>query len=194
MYFILILVFMMGKKIERIKKISVNIFWEVGGKGEEWCPKEHQNTLLLSPCKKVCVICLIKSPLKRMKSAFLFYGKSSFRSQDIEIFVKTFWLCRKNGLVRKITLPSKFMTSQLSLQAIVIHVLANITHSKDNQTMKFGHLIEYNKINIFLQELCRKLGRETSSRPLFIFMKKLNIKLNNVMPYKKSKVYKTLDY
>ena len=129
-----------------------------------------------------------------MKSAFLFYVKSSFRSQDIEIFVKTFWLCRKNGLVKKITLPSKFMTSQLSLQAIVIHVLANITHSKDNQTMKFGHLIEPNKINIFRQKLCRKLDRETSSRPLFIFMKKLNIKLNNVMPYKKSKLYKTLDY
>ena len=39
--------------------------------------------------------------------------------------------------------------------------------------MKFGQLIEYNKRNIFLQKLCGKWGRETSSRPLFIFKKSL---------------------
>ena len=38
--------------------------------------------------------------------------------------------------------------------------------------MKFGQLIEYNR-NIFLQKLCRKLGKETSSKPLFIFLKSL---------------------
>ena len=48
------------------------------------------------------------------------------------------------------------MTSQRGLQAIPIHILLNISQSKGNQTMKFGHLIEYNKINIFLQKLCRK--------------------------------------
>ena len=37
--------------------------------------------------------------------------------------------------------------------------------------MKFGQLIEYNKRNIFLQKSCRKWGRETSSRPLFVFKK-----------------------
>ena len=36
------------------------------------------------------------------------------------------------------------------------HILANISRSKDNQAMKFGQLIEYNKINIFLQKLYRK--------------------------------------
>ena len=34
--------------------------------------------------------------------------------------------------------------------------------------MEFGQLIEYNKINIFLQKLWRKWGRETISRPLFV--------------------------
>ena len=42
------------------------------------------------------------------------------------------------------------MTSHLGLQTIAIHILPNISHSKGNQTMKFGQLIEYNKINIFL--------------------------------------------
>ena len=61
------------------------------------------------------------------------------------------------------------MTSQHGSQTTAIHILPNISQSKGNQTMKFGQLIEYNKRNIFLQKLCRKWGKETSSRPLFIF-------------------------
>ena len=61
------------------------------------------------------------------------------------------------------------MTSQPSLQTITIHILPNISQSKGNQTMKFGQLIEY----VFLQKLCQKRGRETSSRPHY-FLKKLN--------------------
>ena len=37
--------------------------------------------------------------------------------------------------------------------------------------MKFGQLIEYLKRNIFLEKLCKKSGRGTSSSPLFIFLK-----------------------
>ena len=67
--------------------------------------------------------------------------------------------------------------------------------------MKFGQLIEHNKIDIFLQILCRKWDRETTSRPLFIFKKSLKwdeskwfsaLALN--FPYNKNKLYKTLDY
>ena len=61
------------------------------------------------------------------------------------------------------------MTSQPGWQTIAIDILPNISRSNDNQAMKFGQLIEYNEINIFLQKLYRKWGRETSSRPLFIF-------------------------
>ena len=43
----------------------------------------------------------------------------------------------------------KFMTSQPGLQTIVIHVLANISRSKGNQTMKFGQLVDYNMRNNF---------------------------------------------
>ena len=61
------------------------------------------------------------------------------------------------------------MTSQYCLQTIAIHILSNISQRKDNQTMKIEQLIEYNKGNIFLKKLCRKGGKETSYRPLFIF-------------------------
>ena len=47
-----------------------------------------------------------------MENAFLRQVKSSFRSQDIKVFVLTFWACGKNGLVRKIRLVSEFMASQ----------------------------------------------------------------------------------
>ena len=36
------------------------------------------------------------------------------------------------------------MTSQLGKQPITIHILPNISRSKDNQTMKVGQLIKYN--------------------------------------------------
>ena len=42
--------------------------------------------------------------------------------------------------------------------------------------MKLGQLIEYNNRNIFIQKLCKKRGRETSSRPLFIFLKMPNMR------------------
>ena len=48
------------------------------------------------------------------------------------------------------------MTSQPDLQSIAIHNLPNTSQNKDNQTMKFGQLIEYNKINFFLQKSKKK--------------------------------------
>ena len=61
------------------------------------------------------------------------------------------------------------MTSQPGLQTITIHILPNISQSKDNQITKLGQLIEYNKRSISLQKLSGKWGKETSSRPFFIF-------------------------
>ena len=37
------------------------------------------------------------------------------------------------------------MASQAGAQTIAIRILLNISQSKDNQTMKYGQLIEYNK-------------------------------------------------
>ena len=63
------------------------------------------------------------------------------------------------------------MTSQPGLQTIAVLILPNISHSKDNQTIKFGQLIEYNKSNIFLQKICGDLFQTS-----FYFLKKLNMK------------------
>ena len=63
------------------------------------------------------------------------------------------------------------MTSQSGYQTFTIHILNNNSQSKNNQTMKFGHLIEYNRKKIFLEKFCRKWHWETRSRPLFIFKK-----------------------
>ena len=49
---------------------------------------------------------------------------------------------------------------------IVIHILPNISRSKDNQTMTSGQLIEYNMKNLFLFFFFRKCGGETSPRPI----------------------------
>ena len=67
------------------------------------------------------------------------------------------------------------MTSQTEKQTIPINILLDISKSKNNQTMKFGQVIEYNVRNISFQKSCRKWKRETNS-DLFLFFKKLYIK------------------
>ena len=58
-----------------------------------------------------------------------------------------------------------------------MHILPNISRSKDNQTMKFGQLIEYKMRNIFLKKSYTKCGGETSPRH-FSKKSKLSISLN----------------
>ena len=58
-------------------------------------------------------------------------------------------------------LISKIMTSQPGKQTIAIHILPNISRSKDNQTMKFGQLVQCNMRNIFLEKSYIKYGRES---------------------------------
>ena len=51
-----------------------------------------------------------------------------------------------------------------------MHTLPNILRSKDNQTMKFGQLMEYNifhlTFNIFLKKSYTKCGGEAIPRPI----------------------------
>ena len=47
----------------------------------------------------------------------------------------------------------KFMTSQTGQQIITIHLLPDISRSKDNQAMKFVQLIEYNVRNCFFKKV-----------------------------------------
>ena len=84
------------------------------------------------------------------------------------------------------------MTSHTGEQTITMHILPNISQSKDNQTMKFVKLVEYNTRKAFLQKSCREWGSEISSRPI-LFFKKLYMSWKQVL-CNKNKLYKTLDY
>ena len=56
------------------------------------------------------------------------------------------------------------MTSQPGKQTIAIQILHNISQSKNNRTMKFGQLIEYNMTNFSLEKSYTKCDGETLLR------------------------------
>ena len=58
------------------------------------------------------------------------------------------------------------MTSRLGSQTIAIYILMNISRSKDNQTMKFVQLIEYNMKHVFLEKSYKNCVGGTIPRPL----------------------------
>ena len=62
------------------------------------------------------------------------------------------------------------MKSQLGLQTIAIHLLPNISKSKDKQTMKLDQLREYNKIFFFKNYAKNEKGRLVLD--LFLFFEK----------------------
>ena len=97
----------------------------------------------------------------------LFISPQNFFSFSRDLnFCLDFLVMQQNGLIRKIILIWNFMTSQPGYQTIVIHIFRNISWSKDNQTLKFGQLIEYNMRNIFLKKSYTKCGGETSPKNL----------------------------
>ena len=57
------------------------------------------------------------------------------------------------------------MTSQSGKQTTALHILPYISRDKDNQSVKFGQLIEYNMRKIFLEKSYPKCGGETSPKP-----------------------------
>ena len=126
----------------------------------------------LSPSKNILFYFFNESSLKMMKNAFYFILKALF---VLKIFKFLSWhlghVEKTAYIIKKIKLISKFLTSEPGQQTITMYILPNISRSKGKHTLKFGQLIEYNNKNVFLQKLCRKWGRETSSTPLFGFWK-----------------------
>ena len=53
------------------------------------------------------------------------------------------------------------MTSQPAKQKIAVDIFTNISRCKHNQTIKFGHLIEFDMRNISLGKSYLKCGGET---------------------------------
>ena len=84
---------------------------------------------------------------------------------DILSFCLDILVMHKNGLIRKIKLISKFMTSQPGKQPLAIHVLPNISRRKGNQTIKFGQLMKYHMRNNFLEKSYAICGGETTPKP-----------------------------
>ena len=100
------------------------------------------------------------SPLKMMENVFYFTFKALLS------FCLEFLVMYKNGLIRKIRLILKILTSQPGWQTITIHILPDISRYKGNQAMKFGQLIEYNMQNIFFEKSYTKSGSEFIPTPL----------------------------
>ena len=73
----------------------------------------------------------------------------------------------ENGLIRKLRLISKLLTSQTGQQIMAINISHNISRSKANQTTKFDQLIEYNTRNIFLEKSYTKYVGEASPKPFY---------------------------
>ena len=74
----------------------------------------------LSPSKKICFVCFNQSLLKLIKNTF--HLKALFVLKIIEIFVLTFWSCRKSGWIRKIRLFSKVTITKFDKQTITTHI------------------------------------------------------------------------
>ena len=100
-----------------------------------------------------------------IKNAFHVTLKALVVAQILS-FCRYILVVLKNGLIRKIRLISKFMTTQPGEQSIAIHILPNVSRSKGNQTMKFGQLIN-NMRNIFPEKSYTKCGGETIPRPFY---------------------------
>ena len=96
--------------------------------------------------------------------------KSFFRSLD---FCPDFFSYLGKRLNKRAKVNFKILTSQTGKQPIAIHILPKFSRSKSYQAMRFDQLIEHKKINIYLRKSCRKWGRETRCRALFVFKKSL---------------------
>ena len=70
-------------------------------------------------------------PLKMMKNAFISPYKLFSFSKYLNVCLDSFVML-KNGLIRKIRLILKFMTSQPGKQTISMHILPNISRNKGN--------------------------------------------------------------
>ena len=116
----------------------------------------------MSPSKTIFLI--PQKPFKDDEKSSLFHLKSYFCTQDVWILA---WF---NGLIRNNKVNFKIYDFTTSLTNYCnTHIDQYLT--KQRQTDNKTWLVSYNNRNIFLQKPCRNLGRETSSRPFFVFKK-----------------------
>ena len=109
----------------------------------------------------------IASPLKMMKNAFHFMLKASFVLEISTLLSRLFGYVEKR-LGKKAMVNFKIYDVIDLTKIITIKILPNIWRSKGNQAMKFSQLIKYSVGNTFLQKSCRKWGKETGPRTVFV--------------------------
>ena len=110
--------------------------------------------------------------LKKMKNAFDFILK-------LFLFLRYLHFCLdfmviRNGLIRRFRLISYFIMSQAGQQTVIIHILPNISASKDNQSMKLSQLIEYIVRKIFSQNYAENEVGTLGPDPFLFFNKTLD--------------------
>ena len=87
-----------------------------------------------------------------MDKAFYFMLKALFVPEIFRFLYWNFGYVEKR-FDKKVVVNFKiYDVTHTDKQMITIHILPNISRSKGNQTIKFGQLIEYNMINIFLEK------------------------------------------
>ena len=105
----------------------------------------------LSPSKKNFIICFNDSSSKMTKNPFHFFWKAIFVLKIFKFLSFLFGHVEKTAWLETIRLILKLIMSKPGWQTITINILLNISQIKGKQTIKFGQFIEYNKINILLQ-------------------------------------------
>ena len=81
----------------------------------------------LSPFQNICFIFFHEGLSTIMKNAFYFILKALFILRVFKFL--NFWSCRKNGLIRKISLISELMTSQPLLNKLLQYTDCQISHN-----------------------------------------------------------------
>ena len=118
--------------------------------------------------QKVFLFASMKPQIQMMKNYFYFIF---LFSRKFKFLSWLFSYVEKNGLIWNIRLISNKLSHNLVKKQLQ-YTYFPISHEvKGNQIMKFGQLKENHKKNILLQKSCRKWGRETISRPLFVLKK-----------------------
>ena len=84
-----------------------------------------------------------------MKDIFCFILKALFILKMFKLLPCCFGQIEKR-LDQKDKVNFRFYEDTVWLKTTIAHLLPNISEIKDNQTVKFGHLIENNKSKLFL--------------------------------------------
>ena len=101
---------------------------------------------------------------------------NTYTAQKMKFSIKDFF--SKNDQIRiflriQSHLLKKSLMENFFFCTVITRILPKMSRSQGNLTLKFGQLIEYNERYTLIWNSCRKWGKGTSSRPLFISWKAL---------------------